>query len=57
MAGIRAQVAPGLAGVAWAIYGFANPTILQMGELRDVILALVAQARAFGDVPILVAWD
>ena len=48
---------PRLTGIVWAIYGFDRPSAAELAELQEVLKSLVTQAKALGDVPVLLAGD
>ena len=43
--------------VVWVVYGFDCPSAGELEELQAVLLSLVAQAKAFGDIPVVVSGD
>jgi hypothetical protein len=57
VAGIRIQLGARLAGVAWVIYGLDRPSAGGLAELQAVLQSFTTQAKAFGDVPVLLAGD
>ena len=57
VAGIRVKVGSHVTAVVWVVYGFDCPSAGELAELQAVLLSLVAQAKSYGDVPVVVAGD
>ena len=57
VAGVRVKLGAQAAAVVWVVYGFDSPSARELEELQAVMLSLVAQAKAFGDIPVVVAGD
>ena len=57
VAGIRVKMGPRSAAVVWVVYGFDSPSVVELRELQEVMLSLVVQAKAYGNIPVLVAGD
>ena len=57
VAGVRVKMGAWATAVVWVVYGFDCPSAGELEELQAVLLSLVAQAKAFGDIPVVVAGD
>ena len=57
IAGAHVQLSSRQAAVVWAVYGKDQPKVAELAEFQEVLKALLAQARQFGNVPVLVAGD